>query len=205
MRQNIIAVDFDGTLFRDGWPGIGEPIWPNIQRAKKAKEDGAFLILWTCRTGEKLDDAIEACYKVGLKFDAINDNHPDIVALYGRGGKKITADEYWDDHAVYTSAFTAKREHILRSALLQFGCDRQVDKAIEEMGELTVALLRYRQALRYGRGKRNDALVNLLEEMADVQIMLDQMKLAFGDTDEAEDTKLKALERKIEQEQEENT
>lgn len=204
-RQNIIAVDFDGTLFRDAWPGIGEPIWENIQRAKRAKEGGAFLILWTCRHGEKLEEAIVACRKVGLDFDAVNDNHPDITALFGAGGKKITADEYWDDHAVHTSAHTAKRERILHEALTQFGYDRQVDKAIEEMTELTTALIRHRQAMRYGRGNKNDALVNILEEMADVQITLDQMKLAFGDTAEVEAVKLKALEHKIQREKEGNT
>lgn len=202
MRQLIIAVDFDGTLFRDAWPGIGVPIWENIQRAKRAKEDGAFLILWTCRHGEKLREAAEACRKVGLEFDAVNENHPDIVALYGEGGPKICADEYWDDKAVNRSERTTKRERVLHEALVQFGYDRQVDKAIEEMSELTQALLRQRQAMRYGRGNKNDALVNVLEEMADVQIMLDQMKLAFGDTAEVEEVKLRALEHKIQREKE---
>lgn len=201
-RQKIIAVDFDGTLFRDAWPSIGEPIWGNIGRAKQAKADGAFLILWTCRNGEKLDEAVAACHGVGLEFDAVNDNRPDINALYGPGWQKVMADEYWDDKAVNASERTVKRTYTLQSALYQFGLERQVDKAIEEMSELTTALLNLRQADRYGRGRREDALVNVLEEMADVQIMLDQMKLAFGETDGVEEVKLKALDHKIKMEQE---
>lgn len=197
-RQTIIAIDFDGTLFRDAWPSVGAPIWENIQRAKKAKEEGSFLILWTCRTGDKLDEAVEACRKVGLEFDAVNDNHPDITALYGPGWQKVMADEYWDDRAVHTSVCTARRERILREAVTLFGTERQVDKAIEEMGELICAMMHFRQALRYGRGNRTAALANLREEMADVQITLDQMKVIFGDPDEEESAKLKDLERKIE-------
>ena len=52
--KKVIAIDFDGTLFENKWPEIGMPIAPNINRAKNEKANGAVLILWTCREGEKL-------------------------------------------------------------------------------------------------------------------------------------------------------
>ena len=59
--KKVIAIDFDGTLFENKWPEIGMPIAPNINRAKNEKANGAVLILWTCREGEKLAEALAAC------------------------------------------------------------------------------------------------------------------------------------------------
>jgi hypothetical protein len=35
-----------------------------------------------------------------LEFDAINDNLPEIVEMYGNNSRKITCDYYIDDKAV---------------------------------------------------------------------------------------------------------
>lgn len=94
------AIDFDGTLFTDKWPDIGEPIWRTINLAKKMKERGAELILWTCRTDSNLDRAIEACEGVGLIFDRVNCSSEKSLSLYGNDPRKISADEFWDDRAV---------------------------------------------------------------------------------------------------------
>lgn len=52
MNSKIIAVDFDGTLCENKWPEIGEPMFGTIAYLLKEKEQGAKLILWTCRVGE---------------------------------------------------------------------------------------------------------------------------------------------------------
>lgn len=70
----IIAVDFDGCLCVKKWPDIGAPNWDAINELIRRKADGDKVILWTCRTGQQLEDAILWCLNHGLKFDAINDN-----------------------------------------------------------------------------------------------------------------------------------
>ena len=96
-----IAVDFDGTLVTDKFPEIGEPITGCITFMKLLKEFGFKLILWTCRdntTPEKnLDKAVEFCKSVGLEFDAVNDNLPEVKERWGNNTRKVFADFYLDD------------------------------------------------------------------------------------------------------------
>lgn len=99
--MRIIAVDFDGTLVENRWPDIGPARADILQAALKAQSEGAKIILWTCRDGKLLDDAVEWCRSVGLALDAINDNIPEVVSHYGkRNPRKVTATEYWDDRAI---------------------------------------------------------------------------------------------------------
>lgn len=95
-----IAIDFDGTLFKTRWPEILEPNRDVIDRALDAQRNGAQLILWTCREGELLDDALAACEKEGLHFDAVNDSTEDWKRIWGTSPRKVGATEYWDDRAV---------------------------------------------------------------------------------------------------------
>ncbi len=96
----IIAVDFDGTLCEAQWPGIGPPIWPMIRYIKSRQDAGARLILWTCRSGSDLEDAVEWAKNHGLEFEAVNDNLPDMIDLFDSNSRKIFAHEYIDDKAV---------------------------------------------------------------------------------------------------------
>lgn len=98
--RRVIAIDFDGTLFETDWPAIRCPNWPVIRRAKAEQEKGAALILWTCREGKLLQEALEACERVGLKFDAVNDSLEEWKQAYHNSSRKIGATEYWDDKAV---------------------------------------------------------------------------------------------------------
>lgn len=97
MSSVILAVDFDGTLCEDVYPYIGAPKFWAIHAVKKAKENGAKLILWTCRCGKYLDDAVRWCCEQGITFDAINENLPEVVAKFGSNSRKIFADRYLDD------------------------------------------------------------------------------------------------------------
>lgn len=71
-----------------------------------------------------------------------------------------------------------------QQALTKFGEQKQKDMLIEEMSELTQALLKDR------RGRES----NIPEEIADVQIVLDQIKLLYPDWISWEQVKLKRLE-----------
>ncbi len=95
----IIAVDFDGTLCYSNWPELGDPNRVLIDQLIKCRESGHKLILWTCRAGEPLEKAVSWCRQQGLVFDAVNDNLPEIVSLYGNNSRKITCDFYIDDRA----------------------------------------------------------------------------------------------------------
>lgn len=61
---------------------------------------------------------------------------------------------------------------LCQKALDHYGISPQVDKAIEEMGELTAALLQY----KHGRIDKDE----VIGEIADVLITTNQMALAFG-------------------------
>ena len=82
---------------------------------------------------------------------------------------------------------TQEREAaILESAIKKFGPRLQVIVAIEELSELQKELTKW---LR-GKGTRE----GLMEEMADVFIMLNQLELIFGNPTEEEIAKLERLE-----------
>lgn len=99
-RRAIIAVDFDGTLCKDNYPGIGEPRKEIIDFIKFQKDTGAALILWTCRVGDQLQEAIKWCRHHGIEFDEINKNMPDHIAKYENDTRKVYADIYLDDRCL---------------------------------------------------------------------------------------------------------
>lgn len=107
MDYKIIAVDFDGTLCYSDWPALGEANHPLIEYLLKEKAAGNKLILWTCRAGKALTDAVAWCYDQGLSFDAINDNLPEIIELYGNNSRKITCDIYIDDRNMTLEAINS--------------------------------------------------------------------------------------------------
>ncbi|MFA5706578.1 MAG: hypothetical protein WDA41_09510 [Candidatus Neomarinimicrobiota bacterium] len=61
---------------------------------------------------------------------------------------------------------------LFEQAVKTYGAESQVRKAVEELTELSVALLHSLD----GRGDTE----NILEEMADVEIMLEQLHVIFG-------------------------
>lgn len=91
----IIAVDFDETLQIAGKPNI------SLFRSLISKQkQGNAIILNTCRQGKRLDEAVAFCLKNGLRFNAINENIPQIIRRFGYNPRKIYADMYIDDKAV---------------------------------------------------------------------------------------------------------
>jgi len=80
------------------------------------------------------------------------------------------------------------RKDILNAAIEKYGRDSQIDIMIEEMSELTKALLKYRRS-----GYLDILRCEIREEVADVQIMIEQMKILFGATDRIEAEKIARL------------
>ena len=98
MLPKIIAIDFDGTLVKNKFPEIGAINLHVWAAALRAKSEGTKLILWTSRTGEVLEKAVQFCKYHGLTFDAVNDNIPEVKAL-GWNARKVFATLYIDDRA----------------------------------------------------------------------------------------------------------
>ena len=103
MKPEVIAVDFDGTLCENMWPDIGEPYYDMIEWMIYLRQQGRKIILWTCREGMRLVDAIVWCADHGLFFDAVNDNIEERKTRFGGNSRKVSADFYIDDKAVYPS------------------------------------------------------------------------------------------------------
>lgn len=68
--------------------------------------------------------------------------------------------------------FNTNQINVMIDALEHYGNNEQVDIAIEEMNELIKELLKNR------RGEENRSMI--ADEMADVYIMLEQLKFIFG-------------------------
>lgn len=96
----IIAVDFDGTLHDGAYPAIGEPLPGAVEYMQKLKGEGHYLILWTCRDGDRLTEAVNWLLLHDIPFDRVNDHEPGNAAIYGGKTRKIYADLYIDDKQV---------------------------------------------------------------------------------------------------------
>ena len=112
--RKIIAVDFDGTLSLGSiYPALGDPNIDLINELRKWQNCGNRIILWTCRDGVLLDNAIDFCEKYGLIFDAVNDNLPEIVKFFENNSRKIYADFYIDDKNKKMEEFIKYKERKL--------------------------------------------------------------------------------------------
>lgn len=103
-EKMIFAVDFDGCLCDSVYPDAGEPNKPLIELLKALRESGHIVILWTCRSGEALQTAVDFCKEYGLEFDYVNDNADEIKKAYGENQRKIYADLYIDDRCMKWTA-----------------------------------------------------------------------------------------------------
>lgn len=86
------------------------------------------------------------------------------------------------------------RKEILLNAVSTYGKTMQEDVCIEEMSELTKAIIKRR---RRGAERIKESNEHVREEIADVQIMLDQMRIIYGDTTDWENLKIKRLKSRL--------
>ena len=89
-----------------------------------------------------------------------------------------------------------ERRDIMLRAIHRYGEAAQIDMAVEEMAELTKALFKVKRVSCAAEAKA--VLENGVEEMADVQIMLDQLRIIFHrSTEEVEEAKLERLKNRL--------
>lgn len=92
-----------------------------------------------------------------------------------------------------------KKPDVLRDAIATYGIAAQVDMAIEEISELTKALCKERRT-QLVPGKHAEAHANVIEEIADVAIMLKQLLIMFdkdGEIQKEVDYKIDRLEQRL--------
>ena len=103
-RSKVYAVDFDQTLADTDATKIYSPNTKLINYLIARRENGDKVILWTCREGSRLEQAVEWCKEQGLEFDAVNDNLPGLK-LFGMNPRKVAADLYIDDMSAKKEEF----------------------------------------------------------------------------------------------------
>lgn len=94
-----LAIDFDGTIVENKYPKIGKPLPFAFETLKALQAKGCTLILWTCREGVYLDEAVEFCRRNGVEFYAINKNYPE-EEVASPQSRKIDAQFYIDDRGL---------------------------------------------------------------------------------------------------------
>ena len=72
---------------------------------------------------------------------------------------------------------TKEKARIYQEALNQWGMDSQINMAIEEMAELISVLQHYRRKKTWGHLA---TVEDIADEIADVEIMMEQLKFMFG-------------------------
>lgn len=98
-----------------------------------------------------------------------------------------------------------ERLKIYEEATELWGLVAQYDQCVEEMGELIVAINKYKRKVLYKEYKGDNKIIdNIVEEIADVSICLEQMRYFFKDynIDQVIETKMQKFLGQIEQQKE---
>lgn len=98
-NSKIIAVDFDGTIVEHSYPRIGKEMLFAFATLKELQKKGHKLLLWTIRTGNLLDEAVEYCKQNGVEFYAVNKNYPE-EEMTESTARKLNVDIFIDDRNV---------------------------------------------------------------------------------------------------------
>ena len=74
---------------------------------------------------------------------------------------------------------TDQKRTLLQRAITTFGKDTQINKAVEELGELVTALGRFEGNRQAAAPEYNRMMDNIAEEIADVRIMMYQLCMIY--------------------------
>lgn len=105
----------------------------------------------------------------------------------------LTSNDGLKDYGNDESTIEVSEEELYKAAVQKFGERAQILVAIEEMSELTKALLKHIRHEDFNQGDYDDIVESIAEERADVSIMLNQLTVIFGKNEDAETEKLEHL------------
>ena len=99
MKHNslIIAVDFDGTCVEHDYPSVGMDVEGAVDVLRSLTAKGHRLVLFTMRSGDKLEDAVRWFKERKIALWAVNENPEQ---REWTSSPKVFADLYIDDSAV---------------------------------------------------------------------------------------------------------
>ena len=96
-RNRIVAVDFDGTCVMHEYPKIGADVPHAVEVLRKLNRSEVKLILWTIRSGEYLEEAVNWFAERDVKLWAVNKNPQQ---KHWSQSPKAYAPVYVDDAAL---------------------------------------------------------------------------------------------------------
>ncbi len=73
-----ICIDFDGTVVTHEYPKIGQPVEGALRTLRELRSKGHRLILFTMRSGQGLQEAVEYLETSGVQLFGINVNPEQI-------------------------------------------------------------------------------------------------------------------------------
>jgi hypothetical protein len=121
----ILAIDFDGTIARTNFPLIEGEMPGAGDTLRRLHDSGHYLIVWTCRSGENLLNAVNWLLAHHIPFDRINDHNPDNVRIHGSEGKKVYAHCYIDDRNLGGFPGWEEAEKIIRQMEVEYKISEQ--------------------------------------------------------------------------------
>lgn len=124
----ILAVDYDETIHDGKFPEIGDPM-PGVHTTLRwYHKHGGEIILWTCREGDKLIEAVRWMDRNKIPFDYANQN---VEGLNIETSRKIYADLYIDDRGFFPG--WKKLLEMLEAAYRAYGKkeDKEVPKLVK--------------------------------------------------------------------------
>lgn len=95
--SHTIAIDFDGTCVEHDYPSIGLDVEGAVDTLRALNKKGHRLILYTMRSGAKLDAALRWFKERGIELWAVNEN-PEQKSW--TESIKVYAHYYIDDSAL---------------------------------------------------------------------------------------------------------
>jgi hydroxymethylpyrimidine pyrophosphatase-like HAD family hydrolase len=96
LKSPVVAIDFDGTIVAHRYPEIGEPVPYALETMRAMLAQGYKLILYTMRSGEYLQEAVDYLKAEGVEFWAVNENP---TQRFWTDSPKVYAHIYIDDAA----------------------------------------------------------------------------------------------------------
>jgi hypothetical protein len=96
-RNKLVAVDFDGTCVRHEYPEIGADVPNAVRVLRRLNENKIKIILWTIRSGEYLQAAVDWFAAREIDLWAINKNPQQ---RFWSKSPKAYAPVYIDDAAL---------------------------------------------------------------------------------------------------------
>lgn len=96
-RRFTIAIDFDGTIVEEAFPGVGKMLPEADKYINKLYDEGFNILINTCRTGSYEGDAENFLKRRGIKYHYINNNLPQSIEYFKQDCRKLSADVYIDD------------------------------------------------------------------------------------------------------------